>query len=444
MLLTSVRDLVRIGSRMGGTASGDKAAKYVSRKLKSYGLKVETIEDPERLTFANQKWSLAIEEPKSLRRLVKNEWLGGFSPTVPKTKSKVVYVSDPGTLEKEQIENKAVLLDQPFSQKSYQKMVESGATAILLTSPKLPGAYSQWAFISDLQESENNKIPLFNLSYGNGNRLKKELADSVSVVVSFSTQTSIDRGSPKTVVATMKGESNEYYLVCAHGDSDSGGPGADDNASGVAGVLEIARVLNGLVQSKALPKPKKSIKFIIWSDEIYSSESYVKRNAKELDRILAVLNFDEIGTGASRNCLYFESNDIAHNEKLLTLFQKVGEEFAGRKGFWQEATTNPSQGGTDSYMFLPEYLKRLKLPDVKIPSVTIYTAAWNEPKNLRQTPGWASSAWKGNPDSVIVDYSAYYHSSLDIPELTTEKEPFNMSGAVKAVGIVLLHLAWEK
>jgi hypothetical protein len=43
---------------------------------------------------------------------------------------------------------------------------------------------------------------------------------------------------------------------------------------------------------------------------------------------------------------------------------------------------------------------------------------------------------------VYVDYSPYYHSSLDVPERTTEKEPFNMVVAAKAVGIALLRLAW--
>ena len=37
---------------------------------------------------------------------------------------------------------------------------------------------------------------------------------------------------------------NSYYMVGAHFDSVSGAPGADDNASGVAGVLEAARVLS--------------------------------------------------------------------------------------------------------------------------------------------------------------------------------------------------------
>ncbi len=120
----------------------------------------------------------------------------------------------------------------------------------------------------------------------------------------------------------------------------------------------------------------------------------------------------------------------------------MGEDYVGKKGYWTESTTNPSQGGTDSYVFFPASLKDLKAPDVKIPSVTIYTGAWNELKVLPQTPGWSSKAWHGPADSVYVDFSAYYHSSLDIPERTTEREPFNMIGASKAVGIALMRLAW--
>ena len=37
----------------------------------------------------------------------------------------------------------------------------------------------------------------------------------------------------------------DIYIVGAHYDSVQGSPGADDNASGVAGVLEAARVLSG-------------------------------------------------------------------------------------------------------------------------------------------------------------------------------------------------------
>ena len=56
---------------------------------------------------------------------------------------------------------------------------------------------------------------------------------------------------------------------------------------------------------------------------------------------------------------------------------------------------------------------------------------------VAQTPGWASA---GSPEKgpLFVDYSALYHSSGDRPELTTEKEPFNMERCAR---LVLLGIA---
>jgi hypothetical protein len=123
--------------------------------------------------------------------------------------------------------------------------------------------------------------------------------------------------------------------------------------------------------------------------------------------------------------------------------QTVAEEYVGKRGFWHEASTNPSQGGTDSYVFLPNYLSRLGVPVVEIPSVTIYTAAWEEPRVLFQPKEWRSKAWRGTPDSVYVDYSLYYHSSLDVPSKTTDREPYDMVWGVEAVGLTLLRTLWR-
>ena len=441
-LLEQVRELVALGPRGGGTPSGEKSAAYVARKFKDAGFKPLVLKDPQRLAFNLKGWTLNVEQPKSLRRLIRNEWVGAYSPTVRDTSSELVYIRDPENFGKGDVTGRAVLIENAVSRRAYTQLVQNGATCLLLGSPELEGAYSDWAMISDLPASSKNAIPLFNISSNNLKALRVALKDSQRVVIRFSTVTSVDSARPKTVVVTLEGESRKYYLVCAHGDSDSGGPGADDNASGVSGVIETARVLKELISSHKLPKPKCSIRFVVWGSEIFSSEHYVRLNKDSLRNILGVLNFDEIGTGATRNCLYFESNDVKQNETLLRTLDSIGEAYAGKKGFWEEATTNPSQGGTDSYVFLSPSLRRLKAPDVKIPSVTIYTGAWNELKPLPQTQGWNSKAWKGPRDTVYVDFSAYYHSSLDTPEMTTEREPWNMVGAVKALGIALIRLAW--
>jgi hypothetical protein len=441
-LLSQVRDLVGFGPRIGGTSSGEKAASYIARTFREAGYNPSLVKDPSHLTFEFKAWTLAVEEPRPLRKLICNEWIGGFSPSVAMTSSELAYLKDVGKATKAAAVGKAILAGSSLSEKEYRRLAEFGATCILLISPNLDDAYSNWAYINDLPPSRKNPIPLFNLSYRNGERLIRALVDSERVVVRFSAKTVIDSTRPKTVVATLDGESDKYYIVCAHGDSDSGGPGADDNASGVSTVLETARILKKLVATHQIPRPKCSIKFIVWGAEIFSTENYVKLHAKELNKILGVLNLDEVGIGASRNCLYFESNDVAQNDSLMKVLDSLAVEYVGKAGFWSEASTNPSQGGTDSYVFFPQYLHRLKVPEVKIPSVTIYTAAWNELKAIPQTPGWKSKAWHGPEDTVYVDYSPYYHSSLDVPERTTEKEPFNMVVAAKAVGIAMLRLAW--
>jgi acetylornithine deacetylase/succinyl-diaminopimelate desuccinylase-like protein len=47
-------------------------------------------------------------------------------------------------------------------------------------------------------------------------------------------------------------QANEIVLVGAHYDSVTGSPGADDNASGIAGLLEIARLLCGIKPERTL------------------------------------------------------------------------------------------------------------------------------------------------------------------------------------------------
>ncbi len=69
--------------------------------------------------------------------------------------------------------------------------------------------------------------------------------------------------------------------------------GADDNASGVAGVLELARIL-----SSANPKPRRTIVFIAFSGEeegLLGSDYYVNHPLVPLAQTVAMINMDMIG-----------------------------------------------------------------------------------------------------------------------------------------------------
>lgn len=96
---------------------------------------------------------------------------------------------------------------------------------------------------------------------------------------------------------------NEYVILGAHLDhvGKQGGtlyfPGANDNASGSAALLEIASAFK-----KANIQPKRTIVFILFSSEeagLLGSEFYANNPIFPLDKTVAMLNMDCIGYGDS-------------------------------------------------------------------------------------------------------------------------------------------------
>ncbi|MCS7052545.1 MAG: M20/M25/M40 family metallo-hydrolase [Ignavibacterium sp.] len=108
------------------------------------------------------------------------------------------------------------------------------------------------------------------------------------------------------VVALLEGSDSilkdEYVVIGAHLDhvgSQAGllFPGANDNASGSAGVLEIAKAF-----SYQSVKPKRSIIFILFTAEeqgLFGSKYFVDNLKIPPDKIVAMLNLDCIGYGDS-------------------------------------------------------------------------------------------------------------------------------------------------
>ncbi|MGD2091473.1 MAG: M20/M25/M40 family metallo-hydrolase [Candidatus Aminicenantes bacterium] len=105
------------------------------------------------------------------------------------------------------------------------------------------------------------------------------------------------------IVAKVEGSDpelkNEVVIVGAHYDhvgKDNRGqvyPGADDNASGTAVVIELARAFQNLQQ-----KPKRTILFILFTAEekgLLGSHYYVQDPIFPLDKTLAMINLDMVG-----------------------------------------------------------------------------------------------------------------------------------------------------
>ena len=122
-----------------------------------------------------------------------------------------------------------------------------------------------------------------------------------------------DEGTVKSanVMAVKKGTSPKEIIVGAHYDSVRKGEGADDNASGVAVLLELA------MRIKDVETPY-SVRFIAFGAEEYGMEgSYyyaVHLSPDELKNILGMINLDSVIAGDN---MYIYSNvDVDINAKM--------------------------------------------------------------------------------------------------------------------------------
>ena len=115
------------------------------------------------------------------------------------------------------------------------------------------------------------------------------------------------RATINNVLAWLPGQTDEYVIVGAHYDHLGRGnldslapsqigqihPGADDNASGTAGVLELARLL-----APQRGQLKRSILFMNFSGEelgLLGSAAWVKNPTRPLEKAVAMINMDMIG-----------------------------------------------------------------------------------------------------------------------------------------------------
>ncbi len=99
--------------------------------------------------------------------------------------------------------------------------------------------------------------------------------------------------SSENVIAQLPGQLNpdKTFVIGAHFDTVPGSPGADDNASAVAGLLEIARVLKDV-------RPDFSIEFVAFALEevgLRGSRQYAQSAAAQDRDLIGMISLEMIG-----------------------------------------------------------------------------------------------------------------------------------------------------
>jgi Iap family predicted aminopeptidase len=122
--------------------------------------------------------------------------------------------------------------------------------------------------------------------------------------VQLSVDAATERGATQNVIAEIGPTDGPMAMAGAHLDSVPDGPGINDNGSGVAALLEVARVLG--------PRPPGRVRLGFWGGEedgLVGSEHYVDQLSEaEREEMRAYLNFDMVGSPNPEPAVYSDGD----------------------------------------------------------------------------------------------------------------------------------------
>ncbi len=192
-----------------------------------------------------------------------------------------------------------IVLAEGNAQSIFPKAMQKGAAGVL-AAQKLPAYNQQSKNVTSIQFTgiaRNTLAPgwLLFVSRSSRDALKLALASgpvSVHVIV----RTLFERRPERTLVAEIRGATkpNERFVYSAHVQE----PGANDNATGVGTLAEMARVAAQLVQRGAA-NPQRTVTFL-WGDEIRSTDRFLKEDSVRRTGVKWGMSLDMVGENTAR------------------------------------------------------------------------------------------------------------------------------------------------
>ena len=275
-----VLELVNLGSREAGTQKSEKALAYLSLEYQKagYETEVQTFTYPK---FEDRGSSIVVND-----NTISGRALNG-SPAASPTAS-IVVVPNLGRKEdfaRIDVSGKIAVVKRGeirFSDKA-SNAEAAGAVGLIIVN-NAPGN-----FVGTLDREIN--IPVLSISGDRGKSLLQDTSDKPrTLTLKVDTVRRLVTG--RNLIARRANSTQPKVIVGGHYDSVSGSPGANDNASGTAVVLELARRL--------APTPQADrIWFVAFDGEedgLHGSRAFVdKATPQFLSQLAAMMNFDMVG-----------------------------------------------------------------------------------------------------------------------------------------------------
>jgi len=156
-----------------------------------------------------------------------------------------------------------------------------------------------------LETFSPNKTFAFMVSLRTARAMKDRLAKGEQIILHAVVKAGQHPGNYEVVTATIPGADSklkdEEIAFSCHLDHQR--PGANDNASGCATILEVARTLQRLVAEEKLTRPARTIRFI-FPPEIEGTLALLNGKPEFAKRIKAVIHMDMVGGGPETKAVF--------------------------------------------------------------------------------------------------------------------------------------------
>lgn len=381
--------------RVAGTQQEDAAVDYIKQQFDSYGYKADvqafTFNDytaPHTIGLELEDYSIKLD-PQALEYSVSG-----------KVNGEVIFagLGQKNDLDKLDLTGKIALLQRggiSFKEKMLN-VAEKGAVGVIFFNNE-PGTIK-----GSLGEPHDAFVPSVLLSQLEGETMVSHIKNSPRAIASLKIEgAKSEKNTSHNVIATKKPnvskktkETHDILVIGAHHDSVAGAPGANDDASGTAMTLELARVL------KDIPTHTE-IRFITFGAEelgLLGSSHYVEQLSKdEISRIVANFNLDMVGSKDAGELIL---QTVDNKPNLVTeLAQDASTQLNGKPTPYNQGDSSDhvpfSNAGIPAALFIhnpaePWYHKpqdtidkisKEKLQDV---SEIVSIAVWNQIKIDRQ------------------------------------------------------------
>lgn len=274
--------------REAGTEGEKRAASEIREELKQIGVKSQIEE------FEFDSWRIEKAEFTVLEPYHKNYQVAGYgfckNTEADGLEAPFFYAEGCDSISLSFAKGKIVMVNQPLNKELYHKVITAGAVGVLtITGTPADEGEDCLVYTRKAPKNEGISIPGAIIHHKDAMELLECGAVRGRLILNATETKSVSRN----VIARIEGtEFPENILtLTAHYDSVPQGPGAYDNMSGCAIIMELCRYFSKY-------PPKRTMEFIWFGAEekgLLGSRNYVKLHEKELEKHQFNMNVDLAG-----------------------------------------------------------------------------------------------------------------------------------------------------